>query len=146
MLKKHAVQSFLEKGKIVIIVNSNVQGVVLPNHLMNKIQVKLSLSLKFKNPTYLLDDLIQTQLTFNGITGNVLIPYTAIYGLYEDKNPINSMFWEDDVPAEIFELADDIDEQISKLEKFMADNPLHEKKENILDFSKEIENLKGKNK
>lgn len=146
MLKKQAVQSFLEKGKTIIILNSNIEGVVLPNHLMNKIQVKLSLSLKFTNPTYLLDDVIQTQLSFNGVTGNVIIPYTAIYGLYEDKNPINSMFWEDDVPAEIFELADVLEEQVSKLEQFMADNPLDGKKENILDFNKEVKNLKGKNK
>lgn len=138
--KKQTIQDFLAHGKSVISVNSRVDGVKLPKHLMDKIQVKLSLSLKFPNPIDFNKKGIETKLSFAGKPHKVVLPYDSIYGISDFNDFEKSFFWEEETPKVFFELAELFEDQFQKM------LGVKEEGEKFLDFKKEAKKLKKKKK
>jgi hypothetical protein len=140
MEKKHIIQEFLSQGKSVLAINSTVDGVKLPKHLMNKKQVKLSLSLKFPNPISFNEEGIETKLSFAGKQKNVYLPYTSIFGINDANDFTNNFVWEEDTPPELFEMAEDF---LFQLHDIFEDFLKKEKeKSKYLDFKTELKKLK----
>jgi hypothetical protein len=98
--KKNLILKCLKEGKTSITVNGSHPDVKLPSHLQGNLEVNLSLSLKFENPTYLKDDCIETTLNFMSFPYEVSIPYDAIYcvGMY-GKPSTYKLYVEDTPPA-----------------------------------------------
>jgi hypothetical protein len=108
---------------------------------MDKIQVKLSLSLKFPNPIHFDKKGIETKLSFAGRLQKVFFPYGAIYGVFDFNDYEKSFFWEDEAPKLVLEIAKEFEEELQKMFDEKED-----KGEKFLDFKKEVKGLKKKKK
>jgi len=135
--KKQVIQDFLSHGKSVVVVNSTVDGVKLPQHLMDQFHIRLSLSLKFPHPILFKDTGIETKLNFADRQQDVFLPYSSIYGVSNSNDPFEHNYvWEEDAPIELLDQAEEFAiqlEQILKEEK---------EKSKYLDFTKEVNKLK----
>lgn len=104
--KRQMISAALDRGMIHVFVDSTVMGVQLPPHLMQKRDVRLNLSHRFKDSLYLKDDGVCTWLSFGGVNFPITIPWKAIYVFVEKgQNPI--LFIEDapmeDLPGGILD-------------------------------------------
>jgi stringent starvation protein B len=100
--KQSIIEKFLEHGKTMICVNALTEGVSLPKHLMNSIQVKLVLSQKqvivFEN------DNLLVELSFNKNKHSCVLPFKSIY--YVSKHDtLDGYPFLDDMPEIFLELA-----------------------------------------
>lgn len=138
--KKQVIQEFLSQGKSVVCINSKVDGVKLPKHLMDQIQVKLALSLKFPNPIHFNDNGIETKLKFAGRQQKVYLPYTSIYAVSDPQDLENSVLWEEDTPADLFDIAEDVLQQLETLVEKQISKA--KEKSKYLDFEAEVKKLK----
>ncbi len=77
--KKQFLEAALQKGKTRILVVTGVQGVDLPAHLMGQITIPLDLVRSGRRPRiWMLNDKIQTDLSFGGRWLTVVVPWLAI--------------------------------------------------------------------
>lgn len=67
--------------KVFVVLDSTKPGVVLPEYLMGKANVKLKISRNFSTPVEVSNTDVQTVLTFASTPFNVVIPLDAIYAL-----------------------------------------------------------------
>ncbi len=108
--KKDILLSYLNEGKTMIVLDSRKEGVELPPHLMNLLQVKLNLSYRFANKIFeITDDQIKVNLSFGGKTFTCVIPMDAIYyiALYETSE--GTPFLED-MPEIFVQMAQELDD------------------------------------
>lgn len=103
---KELLQNCLTEGKILIAIDSNVEGVVLPKHLMNSIQVKLNLSYSFATNVFEIDEeKIRIDLSFSGSRFLCVIPFTSIYYVAMAEDPLNGVEIVENMPIELLELS-----------------------------------------
>jgi len=81
MFHKHrTLMTLLSLGKVQVGVNSAVEGVVLPKHLMkDRDNMLLSLSTSFKGDWSIHKDRVEAELSFNKTPFKCVIPFDAIW-------------------------------------------------------------------
>lgn len=77
-VKQSVLNASLDKGKVKIYINTRVEGVVLPSHLMASQGTALNLSRHFPGPMNLGDFGICAVLSFQGRSFTVEVPWEAI--------------------------------------------------------------------
>lgn len=108
--KKEIIKSFLEKGKTVIFVDSRKENVILPDYLMNLIQVKLSLSYKYSYNIFLLtDEFLKIDLSFNKNKFVCEIPLEAIYLVASSDDTSDLVTFMESMPEIFIQMARDIE-------------------------------------
>ena len=132
-------KNYLNEGKILIAIDSNVEGTKLPAHLMNSIQVKLNLSYRFNTSVFDIDDVkkeVRIDLGFNGDRFLCIIPFKSIYYVAMADNPLDGVEIVENTPIELLELsymleldADRQSELKSKQIDFMASIPTEKAQE-----------------
>ena len=127
---REILNNYLEEGKILIAVDSNVEGVVLPSHLMNSIQVKLNLSHSFKTSIFTIDDeKVEVDLAFQGVRTLCRLPLESIYYVAMASDALNGVEIVENMPIELLELS---------YELSMHEEREIELKEKQIDFMSEI--------
>jgi len=96
---KEVLLDYLKEGKTTLVLNSNVPFTLLPAQLLKKDFVRIDLSLKFVNPTYIYEDCVVTTLSFNKTPYEVSIPYDAIYIIFHPNDDEHPLVFEDNIPA-----------------------------------------------
>jgi len=115
---KRLLQEYLDKGTILILVDSYVEGVSLPKYLMNSIQVKLNLSRAFKTNIFKMDDeKVIVDLGFNGERVVCVLPYKSIYYIATADDQLNGFGISENMPIELLELSESIEQEESKKPK-----------------------------
>ena len=125
---KELLESYLAYGKILILVNSHVQGVQLPADCMDKIQIKLNLSHKFQTNIFEIDDKeVRVDLSFGGVRQLCILPLHAIYYVAMADNPLEGVEIVEHMPTEILEamfiqnqIIQKRDEELSKEIDFLS--------------------------
>ena len=78
--KRNALESRLADGLVQVRLDSNVEGVVLPDFLMNRVQVTLNLSYAFRPNVFEIDDLgVCITLSFSGRKFLCELPWDSLY-------------------------------------------------------------------
>lgn len=109
---KRVLQEYLDKGTVFILVDSNVEGVSLPQHLMNSLQVKLNLSRAFKTNIFKMDDeKVIVDLGFNGERVVCMMPYKSIYYIASADDHLNGFEISENLPIELLELSASIEQE-----------------------------------
>jgi stringent starvation protein B len=112
---KELLENYLAEGKILIAIDSNVEGVVLPDHLMNSIQVKLNLSYRFATNIFEIDEeKVRIDLSFSGSRFLCVIPFTSIYYVAMAEDPLNGVEVIENMPVELLELSYQLETQAEK--------------------------------
>ncbi|CAB4160123.1 Stringent starvation protein B [uncultured Caudovirales phage] len=112
---KELLENYLAEGKILIAVNSYVEGVVLPEHLMNSIQVKLNLSYHFATSIFEInEEEVRIDLSFSGSRFLCVMPLTSIYYVAMAEDPLNGVEVIDNMPIELLELSYQLEMQTEK--------------------------------
>jgi hypothetical protein len=140
---KELLENYLAEGKILIAIDSNVEGVVLPDHLMNSIQVKLNLSYRFATNIFEIDEeKVRIDLSFSGSRFLCVIPFTSIYYVAMSEDPLNGVEVIDNMPIELLELSYQLETQAEKNKEienkqidFLANIPI----EKAMQIEKNIE-------
>jgi stringent starvation protein B len=99
MDKKLILLEHLAIAKTQITLNSKIDGVKLPPHLMGKDTVRLNLSNQLAIPTQFKTDKVVATLTFKGVPFECHIPYTSIYVIRLVNNIEDAVFFEESLPA-----------------------------------------------
>jgi stringent starvation protein B len=103
---KELLNNYLDSGKILIAIDSNTEGVVLPDAYKNSIQVKLNLSRKFNTTVFeITEEKVTVDLTFSGKKFMCEIPFTSIYYVAMAEDPLNGVEVVENMPIELLELA-----------------------------------------
>ena len=78
--KRSALESRLSEGRVQVHLDSTIDGVVLPEHLMGQVQVILNLSYGFRPEVFIIDDDgVQVTLSFGGQKFLCILPWVCIY-------------------------------------------------------------------
>jgi hypothetical protein len=126
--KRQILLDLLNEGKVMIILDSNKEGTVLPTKLMNLLQVKLNLSYRFENDVFeISDDQIKVDLSFNGKKFLCTIPMDSIYYMSAFGDLEGVPFLED-MPEIFIEMAKELEEL----------DALDDTKDNEIDFLSNI--------
>lgn len=103
---KELLNNFLDNGKIIIAIDSNTEGTVLPDFLQNSIQVKLNLSHKFHTTVFEIDDdKVTVDLTFSGNKFMCTIPLKSIYYVAMAAEPLDGIEIVENMPFELIKLS-----------------------------------------
>jgi hypothetical protein len=103
---KELLNNYLDSGKILIAIDSNTEGVILPDAYKNSIQVKLNLSRKFNTTVFeITDEKVTVDLTFSGEKFMCEIPLQSIYYVAMAEDPLNGVEVVENMPIELLELA-----------------------------------------
>jgi stringent starvation protein B len=122
---KTLLKNYLDEGKILIIVDSQVEGVKLPDHLMNLVDVRINLSYHFNTRIFEIDDeKVVIDLGFNGVRFECVFPFESIWyvALVEDVH--NGVQIVENTPIEMLEaqyLLDQADAKKRELENKQID-------------------------
>jgi hypothetical protein len=133
-------KNYLEHGKILIAIDSRVQNVQLPTHLMNSIQVKLNLSYHFQTKVFEIDDVkeeVRIDLGFNGERFLCVIPFQSIYYVAMANTPLDGVEIIENMPIQLLELSYLLERESQDREKqidFMASIP----KDKALEIEKKM--------
>jgi hypothetical protein len=84
--KRNTIFELLRDGQIQVTINSAFPGVVLPEHLMNKYQVILNLSHKFKDRIHITEIGVTTVLLFLGEDHPVVLPWGSIWYVADEDD------------------------------------------------------------
>lgn len=127
---KEILNNYLAEGKILIAIDSNTQGTVLPSHLMKSIQVKLNLSYTFKTNVFTIDDeKVEVDLSFQGVRTLCRLPLESIYYVAMANNPLDGVEIIEHLPIELLEMS---------YEMSLHEDEMMELKEKQIDFMSEI--------
>jgi len=86
------VEDYLDRGTIIVVIDSSVKDVVLPDHLMNSKEVKLNLSYRFQTNIFEIDDeKIIVDLSFKGTRVVCVIPFRSIYYIANLEDQLNGV-------------------------------------------------------
>lgn len=109
---KSVLEEYLDRGKVLIAIDSNVDGVVLPQNLMNSIQVKLNLSRSFQTNIFEIDDeKIIVDLSFGGVRVVCVIPFRSIYYIASVDDHLNGVDILENMPIELLELSESLERE-----------------------------------
>ena len=137
--KRKDLEHRLSQSKTFVIVNSNIEGVILPSFLMGQNSVTLSLCYWFegREPIEMGEKGVGTILSFNGVKSSVFLPWDSITGL---------AFPDDDLTtASLYDSLGKIkiDDDDDSLDSFDDDNPTSQSEEGVIDFAEWVKTHKG---
>ena len=98
--KRKQLERFLELGKTMIVIDSRVDGVDVPEYLIGDYQLRLNLSLNFGLPVELDKEGAHATLTFRGSPYHCTLPWRSIYAVISHASEDSQVFAED-VPMEM---------------------------------------------
>ena len=110
--KFEKLKEFLEGEYCLIHLDSGIEGVTLPSHLLKRYQVTLQVSRFFRGGLELTPEQISTDLVFDGSYFTCVVPLSAIWGTTSAGG--ENVLWPDSAPREV--LAKILNESI-RLEK-----------------------------
>ena len=91
--RRRVIDRYLNIGLVTIIVQVNVEGVDLPEHLRSDERVLLNLSKKFNLDVFEVGPfMIEASLSFGGVRYHCQVPYHAILGCITDDGKSLTMF------------------------------------------------------
>ncbi len=98
--KLNVLDELLDQGLVQVLVDSRIEGVVVPPHLIGDLQLRLNLSRRFGLPLVLTETGVDATLTFQKIPYECTIPWGAIYAIisYVTGEPF---LFPEDVPLEV---------------------------------------------
>jgi stringent starvation protein B len=106
-------RNFVQAGKVLVIVDSTVEGVELPKHLLGFIRVKLNLSTKFKGPLDISTKETKVTLSFSGEQYNCVLPHHAVYYIAMADDPLAGVEIIEHTPIEIRMLSEAVEDAFS---------------------------------
>ena len=71
--------NFVAAGKVLVFIDSTVEGVDLPEHLMGKILIRLNIGTNFKHPLTITSKQSSIRLSFGGVEHDCKIPHKSVY-------------------------------------------------------------------
>lgn len=133
--KKAILDTMLDQGAIIVTVNTDHQGVVLPEHYKGGCEKQLKLSKRFKNPLSINTRRIAITLSFNGVEHDVVLPLKSIYHVRR-PNEQEGLVFPDDMPPTA------LDHVWDAWADFVQQKRAEEEKNNkFLDFEEELKKL-----
>lgn len=122
---KTLLKNYLEEGKILIVIDSQVEGVKLPEHLMNLIDVRINLAYHFKTRIFEIDDeKVTIDLGFNGVRFECVFPFESIWYVAMADDAYNGIQIIENTPIEMLEaqyLLDQADAKKRELDEKQID-------------------------
>jgi len=100
--KKAILDAMLDQGSIIVSVNTDLEGVVLPEQFKGGFEKGLKLSKWFKNPLSINTRRIAITLSFGGVEHDVVLPLKSIYHVRRPDGTEGMMF-PDDMPVELLD-------------------------------------------
>ena len=100
--KFEALNQFLDDGKTMVYLDSRADGVDVPESLRDNPNLRLNLSRRFPRPLLITQDGVDAVLTFGGEPYRCVIPYAAIFGIFNHVTH-KELLWPDDIPADLLE-------------------------------------------
>ncbi len=99
--KYRVIDELLVQEYTLIHVNTMMQGVVLPQHLLSQPTVTLKISRFFPKPMFLGKETVRAELMFNGGYFSCIVPWEAIWGVTSLKG--EGKVWIEAVPKGVFQ-------------------------------------------
>ncbi len=100
--KFEALQQFLDDGKTMVYLDSRAPGVDVPESLRDNANLRLNLSRRFPRPLAVTADGVDAVLTFGGEPYRCIIPFTAIFGMFNHVTH-KELLWPDDIPVDLLQ-------------------------------------------
>ncbi len=103
--KQEILDELLDKGMVQVLVDTRLEGVEVPPHLIGDLQLRLNLSRRFGLPLVFDEKGILATLTFQKVPHECRLPWGAIYAIisYVTGEPF---LFPEDVPLEVVLEAD----------------------------------------
>ena len=114
--KQNTMDAFLAEGRVLVQLDSRVEGVQVPDHLRGDPALRLNISGRFGLPLEVDDIGIHATLTFQGDPFECELPWTAVYILISHVTGEPCLF-PDDVPPEY------VSEALGHIKNFKAADP-----------------------
>lgn len=98
--KQDFLNAMLSKGDAMVCLDARQPDVVVPKAHKTNPMLNLVLSLKFRRPFEVLEDGIYGPLAFGGRAHKCVIPFTAVWAIYEPDSQ-KGQVWEASIPEDI---------------------------------------------
>ncbi len=98
--KQDFLNAMLSKGDAMVCLDARQPDVVVPKAHRTNPMLNLVLSLKFRRPFEVLEDGIHGPLAFGGRAHQCVIPFTAVWAIYEPDSQ-KGQVWEASIPEDI---------------------------------------------
>lgn len=96
----------LEEGDAMVCLDARLPEVDVPASHKDNSSLNLIFNLNFKRPVEITEEGIFATLAFNGRPHQCVIPFSAVWAIYDPKMK-NGQVWEESIPADI-NLADQV--------------------------------------
>src|SRR5262245_32431271 len=97
--KKKALDEMLSGDYALLHLDSRVEGVSLPAHLMGSPMVTLKVSRLFRGVMSVNDDDVCAELLFDDSYFSCRVPYTAVFAISSERG--KSTMWPESIPKEV---------------------------------------------
>ena len=98
--KQDFLSNMLRKGDVMVCLDARQPDVEVPKAHKTNPMLNLVLSLNFRRPIDVLEDGIYGSLSFGGRPHKCVIPFTAVWAIYE-PNTQKGQVWEASIPEDI---------------------------------------------
>lgn len=98
--KQDFLNDMLSKGDAMVCMDARQPDVEVPKAHKSNPMLNLVLSLKFRRPIDILEDGIYGSLSFGGRPHKCVIPFTAVWAIYEPDTQ-KGQVWESSIPEDI---------------------------------------------
>lgn len=98
--KQDFLSNMLSKGDVMVCLDARQPDVEIPKAHKTNPMLNLVLSLNFRRPIDVLEDGIYGSLSFGGRPHKCVIPFTAVWAIYE-PNTQKGQVWEASIPEDI---------------------------------------------
>ena len=90
----------LEEGDAMVCLDARCDDVDVPSSHKNNSSLNLVFNLNFKQPREITEEAIFSTLAFNGRPHQCVLPFTAVWAIYDPKMK-NGQVWEESVPTDM---------------------------------------------
>jgi stringent starvation protein B len=90
----------LEEGDAMVCLDARCSGVEVPASHKDNSSLNLVFNLNFKRPVEITEEGIFATLAFNGRPYQCVLPFTAVWAIYDPKMK-NGQVWEENIPADM---------------------------------------------
>jgi len=101
--QKATIERLLEDEQVLVHVNPNAAGVMIPNHLRDSRTVTLRLSRYFKGDLFTDDEKVTAELLFGSAYYTCVLPWSSMWGASSMRE--EEYLWPEAAPEDILELA-----------------------------------------
>lgn len=104
--KARKLREYFERHKrILIVVDTTRDHVVVPEHLRGDPALKLVLNIRMPQPIYIRDDCLESNFSFSGQPYACRIPMECIWAAYLSNQDVDDgILWEEDIPESVREV------------------------------------------